>query len=101
MAAGVAPLGELMRPYRPPRDHLTKEVAQLLSTPSDVHAMFAQNVYLNEEPDHRLSALIRAMPACIEADAALGRCKKEKREVTATRSDRTGEGGAASRREPQ
>merc|ERR1719421_1613640 len=45
MSVGVAPLGELMRPYRPPRDHLTQEVARLMSTPSDVHAMFAANVY--------------------------------------------------------
>jgi len=82
MSAGIAPLGELMRPYRPPRDHLTKEVAQLLSTPSEVHAMFAENVYTNEDADHRLSALIRAMPVCLEADAALTRIKKEKRTPT-------------------
>ena len=34
--------------YQPPRDTLTKEVARLLSTPTEVHAMFATNVYLGE-----------------------------------------------------
>ena len=36
MSLGVAPLGDLFRPYKPPRDTLTKEVARLLSTPSEV-----------------------------------------------------------------
>ena len=85
MSIGVAPLGELMRPYRPPKDHLTKEVATLLTTPSEVHAMFAENVYQPSaeiDPDNRVAGLIRAMPVCLEADAALMSCKREKREPT-------------------
>jgi len=82
MSIGVAPLGELMRPYRPPRDHLTQEVARLLTTPSDVHKMFAENVYTPDDEDNRVSELLRAMPVCLEADAALMSCKKEKRDPT-------------------
>jgi acyl-CoA dehydrogenase len=85
MSIGVAPLGELMRPYRPPRDHLTKEVSRLLTTPSAVHAMFADNVYIPQHAggvDHRVAELVAAMPICLEADVALSACKKEKREPT-------------------
>jgi len=83
MSAGIAPLGEFMRPYRPPRDALTQEVSRLLTTPSDVHKMFAENVYTPADPDNRVSELIRAMPICLEADMALAACKKEKRDPTA------------------
>merc|ERR1719240_2019988 len=50
MTAGIAPLGELMRPYRPPRDALTQEVSRLLTTPSEVSKMFAENVYTPDDP---------------------------------------------------
>jgi len=85
MSAGIAPLGEVMRPYRPPRDALTQEVAKLLSTPSEVHDLFASNVYMAEggaTGDNRVAELIKAMPICLEADVALAACKKGKREPT-------------------
>ena len=34
------------------------------------------------DPDNRVAGLIRAMPVCLEADAALMSCKREKREPT-------------------
>ena len=84
MALGTAPLGELMRPYRPPRDDLTKEVARMLTTPSAVHSMFAENVYVaTDDPENRVAGLLRAMPVCLEADQILSACKKDKREPTA------------------
>jgi alkylation response protein AidB-like acyl-CoA dehydrogenase len=82
MSLGCAPLGELFRPYQMPRDSLTKEVAKLLSTPSEVHQMFASNVYLEEggvTGENRIKELIEAMPVCLEADAVATKCKKEKR----------------------
>lgn len=85
MAAGIAPLGELMRPYRPPRDALTQQLAKLLSTPSAVHAMFAENVYMDSggaTGENRVAELIAAMPICLEADNILAACKKSKREPT-------------------
>ena len=48
MSLGVAPLGEFMRPYRPPGDALVQEVAKLMSTPSAVHQLFTENVYLGD-----------------------------------------------------
>lgn len=85
MSAGIAPLGEMMRPYRMPRDALTQEVSHLLTTPSEVHKMFADNVYMASggvSGDNRVAELIHAMPICLQADAALMSCKKEKREPT-------------------
>jgi hypothetical protein len=83
MSIGVAPLGELMRPYRPPRDALTQEVSRLLTTPSEVHKMFTENVYTPADGENRVSELVRAMPICLQADAVLTACKKEKRQPTA------------------
>lgn len=74
-----------MRPYRPPTDNLTKEVAHLLSTPSEVHSLFAENVFMasgGATGDNRVAELIRAMPVCLEADGVLAACKKQKREPT-------------------
>jgi len=81
MSVGVAPLGELMRPYRPPRDHLVKEVSKLLTTPSEVSAMFAEGIYT--EGDTRIAALLKAMPVAVEADAVAAELKKTKRAPTA------------------
>jgi hypothetical protein len=80
MAAGVAPLGELMRPYRMPSDALTKEVAKMLTTPTAVHEMFAENVFVNA--DTRVAALLKAMPVVVEADTVQAMLKKTKREPT-------------------
>lgn len=88
MSAGLAPLGGLMRPYRPPKDHLTQEVARLLTTPSEVHGMFTQNLFVNhEDADHRVGALLRAMPICLQADAILADCKKAKRSPSADETE--------------
>jgi len=94
MSLGVAPLGELMRPYRPPRDALTQEVSRLLTTPSAVHAMFAENVYSPDDRNNRVSELMRAMPICLQADAALSACKKERRDPTADEAKLIGEADA-------
>jgi len=77
MTTGIAPLGSLMRPYSMPRDELTKEVASLLTKPSAVRDMFAENIYSGESD--RVGQLISALPTCLEADAVLGKMKKEKR----------------------
>jgi hypothetical protein len=78
MTTGVAPLGSLMRPYSMPRDDLTKEVASLLTKPSAVRDMFAENIY--EDDATRVGQLISALPTCLEADAVLSKMKKDKRE---------------------
>merc|ERR1719476_695231 len=80
MTAGVTPLGELMRPYRMPSDTLTKEVAKMLTTPTAVHEMFAESVFVNA--DTRVAALLKAMPVAVEADTVQAMLKKTKREPT-------------------
>jgi len=80
MAVGVSPLGELMRPYRMPSDHLTKEVAKMMTTPSAVHDMFSENVFT--QADTRVAALLKALPTVTEADAVQAVLKKGKREPT-------------------
>ena len=56
-----------MRPYRMPSDALTKEVSKMLTTPTAVHEMFSENVFVNA--DTRVAALLKAMPVAVEADA--------------------------------
>lgn len=75
-----------MRPYRGPSDELTKEVSRLLTTPSEVHKMFSENVYIAADGSNRVAGLINALPVCVEADAVLNACKKEKRQPTDTES---------------
>lgn len=84
MGMGVSPLGGLARPYRLPSDALTKEVAHMLSTPSDVHNMFAECVYTDEcgVTENRVAGLLRAMPVCVAADQVLAAMKKERRQPT-------------------
>ena len=74
-----------MRPYEMPRDDLTKEVAQSLSTPTEVHGMFAAHLYLGEggvTRENRMAELIRAMGVCVEADRVQSACTKAKRELS-------------------
>jgi len=85
LSAGVAPLGELMRPYRMPNDDLVKEVSKLVTTPSAVSAMFADNVFT--ATDSRVAALLKALPTVVEADKVASACKKEKREPTASETE--------------
>mmetsp|Transcript_41397 Transcript_41397/g.68862 ORF Transcript_41397/g.68862 Transcript_41397/m.68862 type:complete len:369 (+) Transcript_41397:1-1107(+) len=80
-AAGIAPLGEFTRPYRPPNDDLVKEVARLLTTPSAVNAMFSQHLYLGENT--RMAELLNALPVAVEADAIASALRKENRAPSA------------------
>ena len=74
--------------YSKPSDVLTKEVAKLLTTPSEVRDMFQENVYMTpENVPHQVSDLIRALPVCVEADKAASLIRREKREPTAAESD--------------
>merc|ERR1711977_765383 len=69
MKMGCFPLGSVTRPYRSPGDDLTKEVSRLLTTPSGLRDMFAENTYVAPEGTiHQQSDLIRALPVCVEAD---------------------------------
>ena len=87
---GVAPLGEMMRPYRPPTDALTKEVARLLTNPTQVHAMFARDVYQGvgaSGQQTRVTELLTALPLCVEADAVEKMIKKERRNPTGAETE--------------
>merc|ERR1719162_528248 len=80
MKAGCFPLGGLTRPYADPSDVLTKEVSNLLTTPSELRAMFEEGIYSAE--DNQMTALIGALPSCVEADKVASAIRKEKREAT-------------------
>ena len=74
--------------YHKPNDKLTKEVAKLLTTPSEVRDMFQENVYMApEDVPHQVSDLIRALPVCVKADNALTMIRREKRSPTKEESD--------------
>lgn len=89
MKIGCFPMGSLTRPYRSPNDTLTKEVSRLLTTPSGLRDMFAENVYIAPEGEvHQQSDLIRALPICVEADKIASSLRREKREPTAEETDK-------------
>jgi len=83
MKVGCFPLGSITRPYRAPGDQLTKEVSRLLTTPSELRDMFTSGIYMAPEGQaHQVSDLIRALPACIEADKIASSLRRDKREAT-------------------
>lgn len=74
--------------YKKPSDKLTKEVAKLLTTPSEVRDMFQENLFMAPaDVPHQVSDLIRALPICVEADKAATLIRREKREPTKAESD--------------
>ena len=89
MKMGCFPMGSLTRPYKSPNDTLTKEVSRLLTTPSGLRDMFAENAYIAPEGQvHQQSDLIRALPICVEADRIASSLRREKREPTAEETDK-------------
>jgi hypothetical protein len=88
MKMGCYPLGNLTRPYSDPSDELTKEVAHMITTPSELRSMFEENMYIAPEGDmHQVSDLIRALPVCIEADKIAASLRREKRQPTSEETD--------------
>merc|ERR1712224_1136141 len=89
MKMGCFPLGSVTRPYRAPGDNLTKEVSRLLTTPSGLRDMFAENTYISREDHiHQPSDLIRALPLCVEADKIASSLRREKREPNQEETDK-------------
>ena len=84
MKMGCFPLCGLTRPYSEPSDDLTKEVSRLLTTPSEIRAMFEEGIYSAPEGTiHQMTDLINALPICVEADKVATSLRREKREPTA------------------
>lgn len=89
MKIGCFPLGNLTRPYKTPNDDLTKEVSRLLTTPSGLRDMFAENTYIAPEGIvHQPSDLMRALPLCVESDIIASSLRREKREPTQEETDK-------------
>jgi len=89
MKMGCFPLGSVTRPYRAPGDNLTKEVSRLLTTPSGLRDMFAENTYIAPEGTiHQQSDLVRALPICVEADKIASSLRREKRKPTQEEADK-------------
>merc|ERR1712100_621471 len=89
MKMGCFPLGSVTRPYRAPGDNLTKEVSRLLTTPSGLRDMFAENTYIAPEGTiHQQSDLVRALPICVEADKIASSLRREKRKPTQEETDK-------------
>jgi len=83
MKFGCFPLGNVTRPYNEPSDRLTKEVARMLTTPSEIRDMFQEGVYMAPEGSmNQVSDLIRALPICVEADNIASTLRREKRQPT-------------------
>ena len=95
MKAGCFPLGNITRPYSEPSDVLTKEVANLMTTPSGMRDYFAEGIYMAPEGvTHQLSELARAVPICVEADKIASTLRREKRQPTAPEAEKIAEADA-------
>ncbi|CAN0279539.1 unnamed protein product, partial [Discosporangium mesarthrocarpum] len=70
------------RCYPLPSDALSKEVAQLVSTDSEVRDLFAENVFFSKDPMDRMTLINRTLPKAIAADDILRKLRREKREAT-------------------
>ena len=89
MKAGCFPLGNLTRPYSQPSDVLTKEVARMLTTPSELRDFFAEGIYTAPEGEmHQITDLMRALPVCVEADKIAANLRREKRQPTAAEAEK-------------
>lgn len=92
MKVGCFPLGNWTRPYHEPSDDLTKEVAKLMTTPSEIRDFFNENVYMtpdgSEVGRHQVSDLIRALPLCVEADRVASVLRREKRQPTVEEAEK-------------
>lgn len=95
MKAGCFPLGNMTRPYKDPSDVLTKEVANLMTTPSEIRDFFADGIYTAPEGvPHQVSDLMRAVPICVEADKIASMLRREKRDPTSEEAAKIAEADA-------
>jgi len=86
LSASLMKLGLGFQTYKKPCDVLTKEVSNLLTTPSQIRDMFQENVYTTQNV-HQISDLIQALPICVQADQISKQLRKEKRVPTAQEED--------------
>lgn len=78
MKFGCFPLGNITRPYSDPSDVLTKEVARLLTTPSELRDFFSEGVYTAPAGHiHQITDLMNALPICVEADKISSTLRRE------------------------
>lgn len=88
MKLGCFPLGSFSRVYKNPSDDLTKEVARMLTTPSEMRNFFAEGIYMAPEGEmHQISDLVRALPVCVEADKIAATLRREKRQPTSSEQE--------------
>lgn len=88
MKLGCFPLGNITRPYADPHDTLTKEVAKMLTNPSELRDMFQQFTYMAPEGTiHQPSDLVRALPVCVQADQIASALRREKRQPTSEEAE--------------
>mmetsp|Transcript_12389 Transcript_12389/g.19056 ORF Transcript_12389/g.19056 Transcript_12389/m.19056 type:complete len:807 (-) Transcript_12389:218-2638(-) len=95
MKLGCFPLGNITRPYKEPGDVLTKEVARMITTPSELRDMFSEGVYFAPEGQmHQVTDLDRALPICYEADKIASVLRREKRQPTTEEANKIAEADA-------
>jgi len=80
MRAATFPRG---REYHKSSDKLTRQVSQLITTPTEVRALLTQNVFVSKDQNDRVNQISRAISIACEADGYLTACRKQKRQPTA------------------
>ena len=88
MRAATFPRG---REYHKSSDKLTRQVSQLITTPTEVRALLTQNVFVSKDENDRVNQISRAISLACEADGYLAACRKQKRQPTAEEAKVIGE----------
>ncbi|CAM9411921.1 unnamed protein product [Chrysoparadoxa australica] len=69
--------------YSQPSDKLSKQVADLISTDSEVRQLFTKNTFVSSDLNNRVALIHDALPKALAADKILLAMRREKREATA------------------
>ncbi|EQC34919.1 hypothetical protein SDRG_07717 [Saprolegnia diclina VS20] len=80
MRAVTFPFGQS---YAPPSDAQVRKVADLVSTDSGIRDLFAESMFISNDPEDRVALIHATLPKAIKADAVLATLRKEKRSATA------------------
>jgi len=86
----IRPVGWLMRgivfptgkSYQRPKDKLTSEVANLITTDTEVRKLLSQDIFISSNPGDRVNLINQTMAKAVEVDKLLYALRKEKRQPT-------------------
>mmetsp|Transcript_1606 Transcript_1606/g.1678 ORF Transcript_1606/g.1678 Transcript_1606/m.1678 type:complete len:761 (+) Transcript_1606:162-2444(+) len=67
--------------YSGPTDKMRQNVSHIITTPSAVRDMFAENVYVSPDANDRVRMMLDILPQVVQMDEMMAKARKEKREL--------------------